>query len=137
MEVAAMSDALVISYIPGYTFVPGEVVTTDKLNLLARPTINLAGTIGTTLVTDNSITTVKLVDGVLSADAAGRAKMADGYFSADAAGRGKFAPGFFGTGDATSIALFEDGFWDVDSIGKFAPGFFGTVSPAVGSTRNL
>jgi hypothetical protein len=139
-----MSDALVINYIPGITLTEGEILTIDKLNALGRPTINLSGSIGTSLVTDNSITTVKLVDGVLSADTAGRAKMADGYFSADATGRGKFAAGFFGT-DATSLALFADNFWPATSAGraKFAAGFFdatlvsATVVPVIGSTRNL
>lgn len=138
-----MSDALVISYVPGYTFVEGEIASIDKLNLLARPTINLAGTIGTSLVTDNSITTVKLVDGVLSADAAGRAKMEDGYFNEDA--RGKFAADFFGAGDAPSLAMFEDGFWTANAAGraKFANGFFdgALIAPSaagvIGVTKNL
>ncbi|GAT35624.1 virulence protein PGP3-D [Terrimicrobium sacchariphilum] len=55
-------------------------------------------------IADGSISTVKLADGVLSADATGRAKMADafltlakigaGIFTADSTGRGKFASGF-------------------------------------------
>lgn len=48
------------------------------------PTIDpaTAGTIG---LVDGSVTTVKLADAVLSADAAGRLKMATGYFNAAAA----------------------------------------------------
>jgi len=70
--------------------------------------------ITTGMIADGAITTPKLADGCLSADAAGRAKMADGYIvtakigdgqittakladgclSADAAGRAKMADGF-------------------------------------------
>lgn len=59
-------------------------------------------------IVDGSIATVKLADGVLSADTAGRAKMADafitlakigaGIFTADSPGRGKFASGFVDSG---------------------------------------
>ncbi|MBN8708997.1 MAG: hypothetical protein BGO12_19770 [Verrucomicrobia bacterium 61-8] len=55
-------------------------------------------------VADGSIATVKLADGIFSADTTGRAKMADafitlakigeGIFTADSTGRGKFASGF-------------------------------------------
>jgi len=40
------------------------------------------------------ILTGRLINGILSADATGRAKMADGFLSADAAGRAKMADGF-------------------------------------------
>jgi len=48
----------------------------------------------TSLLGDGTVTTPKLANGVLSADAAGRAKMADGFLSADAAGRAKMADWF-------------------------------------------
>lgn len=134
-----MSDALVISLIPGYTFTVGEIVTEDKLNLMGRPTVNFAGTIGTAILQDNSVTVNILADNALAATTAGRAKMQDGYFDASSVSRAKFSPGFFGAGDATSLALFDDGFWTDDAAGraKFAPGFFGAIAPAVGSSRNL
>lgn len=140
-----MSDPLVISYVAGYTFAEGEVLTIAKLNELARPTINLSGSVGTALVDDGSITVNKLADGALAATDTGRGKMADGYFSADATGRGKFTAGFFGAGDATSIGLFADGFWTADATGrgKFAAGIVdstlinATVAPTIGSARNL
>ncbi len=59
-------------------------------------------------VADGSIATVKLADGIFSADTTGRAKMADafitlakigeGIFTADSTGRGKFASGFVDSG---------------------------------------
>lgn len=86
--------ALTIKLTPGYTFTDNEVVTAAKLNLAANPTIDLEGSVSTLAIADGSVTTPKLVDGVLSADATGRAKMADGFLSADATGRGKMADGF-------------------------------------------
>lgn len=116
--------ALTINYVPGYTFTVGEVVTIAKLNLLANPTINLEGAISGVSIGAGAVGTSNIAVGALSADAPGRALMANSYFSADATGRAKFTAGFFGAGDATSAALFADGF--------FAP-----LAPCVGSTRNL
>ena len=61
---------------------------------------------------DGIWSTAKLADGVLSADASGRAKMAAGFISAAATGRAFFAADFFGAGDATSRAIFADDFMD-------------------------
>jgi hypothetical protein len=73
------------------------------------------GRIRTEHVLDNAITLPKLPDGVLTADAAGRAKMADGFltlakildgiFTADAAGRAKFASGFVDSGLVLDASL--------------------------------
>jgi hypothetical protein len=41
--------------------------------------VKIGGTVDTTDIVDGAITTPKLADGVLTADAAGRLKMADGY----------------------------------------------------------
>lgn len=95
---------LTVTLGPGYVWVNGELVTADKLNAAANPTINLSGTISSASVGDGSITTPKLADGVLTADATGRAKMADsfitiakinsGIFTADGTGRNPFAANF-------------------------------------------
>ncbi len=50
---------------------------------------------------DGWLSTAKLADGILSADAAGRAKMAAAFISADATGRAFFAANLF---DATTLA---------------------------------
>ena len=76
-----------------------------------RYTIDDAGAItGITDVRDYStfntqVATAMLIDGVLSADATGRAKMAAGFFGADAASRAKFAGNFFDA--ATALAKFD------------------------------
>jgi hypothetical protein len=77
-----MPETLSIALTPGYLFASGELVTLDKLNLQARPNIVLTGSIGSATITDGAVTTVKLADGVLSADTTGRNKMADGYVTA-------------------------------------------------------
>jgi len=77
-----MPETLSISFVAGYTFVAGEVVTIDKLNLLGRGTFTLLGSIGSATISDGAVTTAKLADGALSADTTGRAKMADGYLTA-------------------------------------------------------
>ena len=51
------------------------------------------------------IATAMLIDGILSADATGRAKVAAGFFGADAASRAKFAGDFFDA--ATTLAKFD------------------------------
>jgi len=92
------------------------------------------------------VVTEMLIDGVLSADAAGRAKMADGYFTAavlakfanglwtaDAAGRAKFADGIWNTAkladnalsaDAAGRAKMQDGFINNASVDKITDGTF-------------
>lgn len=75
-------SALSISLVPGALPEDGDVIDNSVLRAIARPTIALAGSIGTATIDDDSITTVKLKDGVLSADATGRAKMADGFITA-------------------------------------------------------
>jgi hypothetical protein len=71
----------------------------------------------TSLLGDGTVTTPKLANGVLSADAAGRAKMADGFLSADAAGRAKMADGFL-SADAAGRAKMADGFLSADAAGR-------------------
>lgn len=68
--------------IPGKVFGADETVTIAKLNQLGAPTIQVLDDDITFIVADGSITTVKLADGVLSADVAGWAKMADEYVTA-------------------------------------------------------
>src|SRR5215831_14077873 len=71
---------LAIKLVPGYVFQRDELITVDKLNAAANPTIQLTGgDVGTLLLQDNSVTISKLADGCLSADPTGWAKMQDGY----------------------------------------------------------
>lgn len=86
--------ALIIKLTPGYVYADNELDTAAKRNALGNPTIALEGSIGTLALADNSVTTPKLADNVLSADAVGRAKMQDGFLSADATGRAKMQDGF-------------------------------------------
>lgn len=86
--------ALTIKLTPGYIYQDNELDTAAKRNLAANPTIALEGSISTLAIADGSVTTPKLIDGVLSADATGRAKMQDGFLSADATGRAKVADNF-------------------------------------------
>ncbi len=53
---------------PGYSFSTGERLTTDKLNLLGRPTIYISGTLGGTNVglAAGSVTGVQLADTVIN-----------------------------------------------------------------------
>jgi len=73
--------ALTLTLIPGYTYQDNELDTAAKRNLAANPTVSLSGSVGTLSLADGSVTTPKLIDGVLSADATGRAKMADGFIT--------------------------------------------------------
>lgn len=96
--------ALTIKLTPGAVVTGTDAVTAALLNLLANPTVSLEGSVGALALGDGSVTTPKLADGVLSADATGRGKMADlyltvgklvdGILSADATGRGKMANGY-------------------------------------------
>jgi hypothetical protein len=90
-------------------------VKANATNGSAAPTDVAAGTdgylfkrTGTTLDFSQAVT-ASLSDGILSADATGRAKMAAAFFSADATGLGKFADGFL-TADATGRAKMADRF---------------------------
>lgn len=69
--------------IPGKVFAEGEQITYAKLNTLGAPSIEVLDDSLTVIVADLSVTTIKLADGVLSADAAGRAKMANNYLTAE------------------------------------------------------
>ena len=71
--------AVTAQLVPGYTFAEGEIITSDKLNLLGNPTINLAGSLGALAIADGSVTTSKLASPVLTADSNGWPKMAAGY----------------------------------------------------------
>jgi hypothetical protein len=55
-----MPTPFTISFIPGYNWTVGELVTEDKLNLAANPTVSLAGTITSTTIGDGVITPAKL-----------------------------------------------------------------------------
>jgi hypothetical protein len=61
-----MPTPLTISFIPGYTWIVGELVTAAKLNLAANPTIALYGTISTSSIGDGSITEPKYQTGSVS-----------------------------------------------------------------------
>lgn len=130
--------SLTISYVPGYTLAPGELATNDKINAIGKPTINLSGSIGSLVIADGSVTTVKLADGALAASSTGRGKMAAGFISADATGRAFFAAGFFGANDATSEALFATGFFSGDAATQamFADAFLAPIAPVIASARN-
>lgn len=75
-------STLSIALTPGYLPTDGELIDNAILRAIARPTIALEGSIGAASIADGAVTTVKLADGALSADATGRAKMADGFLTA-------------------------------------------------------
>jgi hypothetical protein len=75
-------STLSIALTPGYLPTDGELIDNAILRLIARPTIALEGSIGAASIADGAVTTVKLADGVLTADTTGRAKMADEYLTA-------------------------------------------------------
>jgi hypothetical protein len=109
--------ALTISYTPGYVWVVGEVVTEDKLNLAANPTINIVGSLTSTTIGDGAVTTPKLATGVLTADSDGRSKMADTYLTAAKLGPDVAGDGLTG-GNGSAIALNADGLTIATSGGK-------------------
>lgn len=78
-----MSDPLTVDVTPGYTFVPGELVTTDKLNKLGNPVVKAAGSITASTIEAGSVGTDQLGHWALSADAAGRDKMEPKYLQND------------------------------------------------------
>jgi hypothetical protein len=71
-----------------------------------------------TTIGAGAVETDKLADGVLSADAAGRAKMADNLFDA-ATILAKIADGAFAA-DADTRALFADGIWNLAKLAQEA-----------------
>lgn len=77
-----MPDTLSISLVPGYLPAEDELIDNAILRLIARPTVTLIGSIGSATLSDGSVTTAKLANGALSADATGRAKMADEFLTA-------------------------------------------------------
>ena len=77
-----MPDTLSISLTPGYLPADDELIDNAILRLIARPNITLIGSIGAATISDSAVTTAKIADGALSADATGRAKMADGFLTA-------------------------------------------------------
>ena len=77
-----MSDPLSITLVPGALPQDDEVITNSILRSIARPTVTLAGSIGAATIGDGAVTTAKIADGALTADATGRAKMEDGYVTA-------------------------------------------------------
>lgn len=92
------------------------------------PAVTALQMVGTTQIQDDAITTAKIVDDALSADAAGRAKMADDFFNA-ATALAKFAAGSMDNtftddafaadafaADAASRAKFSDDIWTADKL---------------------
>lgn len=77
-----MPDTLSISLVPGYLPAEDELIDNAILRLIARPTVTLIGSIGAATLSDGAVTTAKLANGALSADATGRAKMADEFLTA-------------------------------------------------------
>jgi hypothetical protein len=100
--------ALTITYVPGYIWTVGELITEGKLNLAANPTIDLEGSINSTSIADGAVTTAKLAAGALSADATGRSKMADQFLLAAKLGSDVAGAGLTG-GAGAAIALDPNG----------------------------
>lgn len=97
-------------------------------------TVDQGGTLDTTAVTwstfkvtlpDGTVTTVKLVDGVLSADSTGRAKMADGFLTT-----AKLADGAL-SADATGLAKMANGYLTASKANAQFVNAATTVSAAV------
>lgn len=88
-------------------------------------------------IDDGSVTTAKLADGALSADATGRGKMADGFVTS-----AKLADGTIATGDladgAVATAKVADGALSADSTGraKMADGFVTSAKIADGAVSS-
>lgn len=97
-----------VTLVPGKVWQAGESITIDKLNETANPTIELAGTVGTASLSDNSVSTPKLQAGVLSADATGRSKMADEFLIASKLGPDVAGDGLTG-GAGLPLAVNPDG----------------------------
>jgi hypothetical protein len=104
--------SLSLQLTPGYTFQDGDLLTPAILRLIANPKVDLLGGIGTLSITDGSVTTAKLADGALSADALGQAKMANGFLLLQ-----HIAAGIF-TADAAGWAPFEAGWLPLSLVGS-------------------
>lgn len=117
--------------VPGAQLAPGDLVTDDILNAMAQPAVDITGATGTQTIADGSVTTPKLANGVLSADAAGQAKMANAYlllamiasgiYTANTAGRAPFATGWL------NLNLVGSGIFTATPAGRapFAGGLIG------------
>ena len=57
--------AITVTVTPGKQFATTEKVTIPKLNQLGQPTFTVTGTVGTSEITDDSVTAAKLVPGAL------------------------------------------------------------------------
>jgi hypothetical protein len=100
-----------------------------------------AGAIPTALLADASVSTVKILDGALSADAPGRAKMAAGYFGLVAASIAHFVAGFWTEAAVTDKfadgaivgAKLKNGALSADATGsgKMAAGFFQLTAASI------
>lgn len=126
-------STLSISLVPGALPADGEQITNSTLRAIARPTITLTGTIGTATVDDGAITTVKLADLALSADATGRAKMADGYTNAAKLATDAVETAKIKDANVTAVKLAEAARGDVHqyAAGAFSAGVYAiTLSPA-------
>jgi hypothetical protein len=126
--------ALTITYVPGYVWTVGEVVTEDKLNLSANPTISLEGSINSTSIADLAVTTAKLATGALSADSVGRSKMADQFLTAAKLGADVAGDGLQG-GAGAAIAVKPDLLTIETSGGKVR--IKSTGAGVIASARNL
>lgn len=114
--------SLSLTLTPGYLLADDELLTPAILRLIAQPTVDLTGGLGSTALADGSVTTAKLAGGALSADTAGRSKMADGFltltkiasgiFTNDTAGRAPFATGWL------SLALVGTGIFTNTPAGR-------------------
>lgn len=120
---------LTLLIVPGKVFAPNELVTTEKLNQLGVPTIQVLTEDITFIVADSSITAAKLADGCLAATAEGRAKLADGFFTSGELA--KFAAGFLAA-SADGRAKFADGFFTSAELAKFADGFLAATATGRG-----
>jgi hypothetical protein len=125
---------LTLLFTPGYVWTVGEVVTEDKLNLAANPTISIVGSLGSTTIGDGAVTTPKLATGVLSADADGRSKMADTYLTAAKLGPDVAGDGLTG-GNGSPLAFNPDGITITTIGGKAVVKSSG--AGIVGTSRNL
>ena len=90
-----------------------EPITNARINqLFNNIVVTVIGTVGTASIPDNSITTSKLVDGVLSANTLGQGKMATGYILLSQLGAGIF------TANASGWAPFANGWLPLSLVGS-------------------
>lgn len=120
-----MSFGDVFDAVSGLGFMQTEVY--DPLGV-AADAFDYANMHGTNTPSDGTVTTAKLANGALSADATGRGKMADGFvnaakladgaLSADTTGRAKMADGYLTSAKFASATL-TDLKWLSKGIGEF------------------